>query len=756
MARRANSIGPHVLALIEDPETSMVRAPARTCPNLSRIFEQAEPKLLAAFLEAKAFERLSWLKTYRLDPDDPDGPSAASDMLHKEKGDRLGPLESEAARIINIASDRGEYVLEGLARTTLEDDRAKDLLNQRDKLARSLWAFANEHGLFEAAENTLHLRLYRRYDKHYQTFMAEPSVDGGPDAGSAVLRALLTDLNERLDRGDGYSIDKFDIPDDGDEPAAEMYLLFHPDPHTSVREIDEDGNRSSIYFRPPGEAMIVYTPSTGRVHVRAGNRRLRHIIAERFIEKALDQTYSNQPVDFQAYDISQFLKGFDLEPPELDDVVIDRAKVIRADISIGNLANRLSLSTTIEQDISKIIDSQPGLPKIFERAVAIRFVEIAVRYRRAGRDEAQTLDFTLTDRNTSSLLSIDDPFERVLGHRLLRHWNILREGRSPSDAESVAAMPALLAIWDIGADRVTGAWLLDRGVDPGLLTDLGFLVPAGWEGDDLIDDEDDVGQVAAEVVVRVQSGGAEAGDRKVADLEVAEGQVTPGGNPDRYRIYRVRDGWVAQHLKTRLEQALDAPAIEKLTDHLLYLGALVVDGGDVPVYLARGLDREKVRSAVDTELRARHNLGIGLVLQCGHASGPCLAANVLTPLADQIDIAQPEIALVADKLRSVFRRHRILARGGQSVELTRVGENMAALFVPGKGSIDIKGENRIDVIQRLVDAHNAGPMPMATEDLVKGIAEAQSLSNIFKQPLWNKLKASFLRSPGKGKWEIAV
>ena len=735
----------------------MVRAPAKTCPNLSRLFEDLEPKLLAAFLKSKAFERLTWLETYRFDPNNSDGPSAASNMLRQEKKDRLGPLESEAARIVTIASDRGEYVLEGLASTKLEHDRAKELLNQRDKLARSLWAFANEHGLFEAAENSLHLRLYRRYDKHYQTFTAEPSVDGGPDAGSAVLDALLAELNKRLDRGDGYSIDRFDIPEDGDEPAAEMYLLFHPDPPTSVREIDDDGNRSSIYFRPPGEAMIVYTPSTGRVHVRAGNRKLRHTIAETFIETALDQTYSSQPVDFQAYDISQFLKGLDLEPPELDDVVIDRAQVIRADISIGNLANRLSLSTTIDQDISEIIDSQPGLPKIFERAVAIRFVEIAVRYRRAGRDEAQTLDFTLTDRNTSSLLSIDDPLERVLGHRLLRHWKILRDGRSPSDAESMAVMPALLAIWDIGVDKVSGAWLLDRGVDPGLLSELGFLVPAGWEGDDLIDDEDDVGPVAAEVLVRVEKGDAEAGDRKVADLKVTEGQVTPGGNPDRYRIYRVRDGWVAQHLKARLEQALDAPAIEKLTDHLLYLGTLVVDGGDVPIYLARGLDREKVRSAVDTELRARHNLGFGLVLQAGDAPGPCLAANVLTPLADQIDNDQSEIALVADKLRSVFRRHRILARGGQAVELNRVGENMATLFVPGKGSIDIKGENRIAVIQRLVDAHNNGPMPMATRDLVKDIAEDQSLSNIFKQPLWDKLKANFLRSLGpKGPWEIAI
>ncbi|MFC5385428.1 hypothetical protein ACFPLB_05530 [Aquamicrobium segne] len=735
----------------------MVRAPAKSCPNLSRLFEDAEPELLAQFLHAEAFQRLAWLENYRFGADDPEGPSTARTMLLKEKKDRLVPLETEAARIITIASDRGEYALEGLARTSLENDRARMLLEQRDSLARSLWAYTREHGLFEAAENSLHLRLYRRFDKHYQTFMAEPSTGGGPDASGTLLDELLADLGKRLDRGEGYSIERFDIPEDGDEPAAEMYLLFHPDPPTSVREIDDQGNRSRIYFRPPGEAMIVFTPSTGRVHVRARNRRLRHIIAERFIETALQQTYSSQPVDFQAYDISQFLKGFDLALPDFDeDAVILNAQVIRADISIGDLTNRLSLSTTIGHNISELIESQPGLSRIFERALAIRFIEIAVRYWRTDRENEETLNFTLTDRNTSSLLSLDDPFERVLGHRLLRHWNIMREGRAPSVAESMAVIPALLAIWDIGADKVAGTWLQARNIDSRILIDLGFLVPAGWEGDDLIDDEDEIGPVAAEVVVRVEKGDAEEGDRKVADLKVTEGQVTPGGNPDRYRIYRVRDGWVAQHLKARLEQVLDAPAVEKLTDHLFYLGTLGVDGGDVPIYLARGLDREKVRSAVDTELRARHNLGIGLVLHAGNALGHSIAANVLTPLADQIDTNKAEITLVADKLRSVFRRHRLLASGGMTVGLHRSGDEFATLVVPGRGTIDIKGKNRIDIIQRLVDAHNNGPMPMMTGDLVKGIAEGQSLSNIFKKPLWDKLKAEFLRShSSKGPWEIA-
>lgn len=723
----------------------MVRTPTKTCPNLSRLFDDAASSPLAAFLETKAFERLSWLDKYRFGPDDPDGPTAARDMLRQEKKERLSSLETEATRIVTIAGSRGQFALEGLARTKLGSDRLQVLLGQRDELARSLWTFINENILFEAAENSLHLRLYRRYDKHYQTFMVEPSHEGGSIAESPVLDLLLADLDARLDRGDGYDVDRFDLPADGDDPAAEMYLLFHPDPPTSVREIDDAGNRSRIYFRPPGEAMIVYTPSTGRVHVRAGNRILRHMIAESFIETVLDQPPSSQPVDFQAYDISQFFAGFELTPPDFEDVIILRAQVIRADVSIGNLANRLSLSTTMNQDLTSIIDSQPGLGRIFQRAVAIRFVEIAVRYRRAGRDNEETLDFTLTDRNTSSLLSLGDPFERVLGHRLLRHWGILREGRAPSDADSMTALPALLELWDIGAERVTGAWLLERRIDPDLLIEVGFLVPSGWEGDDLIDDENSLGPVAAEVVMRPEG----------SDLRVTEGHEAPGGSPEMYRVYRVRDGWVAQHLREQVAGILDTPAVDQLNAHILALGTLQIDVRDVPVYLVRSLHDERVRAAIDTELRARPDRGIGLVLQAGRVVGSCLAANVLTPIIDHIEGDLVEISLNTESLKTVFRRNRALAKGGLTVDFNRTGDNAGTLFVPGKGTIDISGENRLLVIGRLVDAHNNGPASMATADLIKGI-EGQSLANIFNQPLWNKLKAGFLRSPKSGQWEIAI
>ncbi len=724
----------------------MVRAPTRTCPNLSRLFDEAEPQLLAGFLSSKAFGRLEWLPRYCFGPDNPEGFLAARQMLDKEKKERLAPLETEAARIVTMAGPRGQFALEGLSKTTLDPAVHKNLFDQRDELARSLWAYCRLPALFDATENTLHLRLYRRYDRHYQTFAAEPSTMGGPGAESSGIIAFLKEVGDKLDRGDGYGIERFDIPAADEEPAAEMYLLYHPNPPTSVREIDDEGRRSRFYFRPPGEAMIVYVPSTGRVHVRAGTRALRHIIAETFVTTALEQPMSRQPVDFQAYDISRFLASFDLDLPDVPDAIILDAKVIRADVSIIDLATRLSLSGGIRTGIGPVLDRHIALGSIISAALAVRFIEIVVRYRRAERREELTLDFTLSDRNTSSLMSLDDPTERILGHRLLRHWGILRDGREPSAAESLAAMPALLALWDSRAETVTGSWLQTRNVDVGLLQEVGFLVPAGWEGDDLIDDEESVGPMVAQVVV----------GKSEATLAAAEGQAAPGTSSDRYRRYRVREGWVEQHLQLKLADTIDLPAVQRINPHLFGLGMLRIDDRDVPVWLARGLDDEQIRSVTDTDLRARSNLGIGLVLQSGRSFGSCLAANVLTPLDDHIGSEATSLVANVESLRSIFRRDRALAQGGLTVRLERSGDHAGTLFVPGAGSIDIIGANRLIVIQRLVDNHNAGSPRMKTADMLKGI-EGQSLANIFKQPLWDKLKADFLRSLGpKGPWEIAT
>lgn len=726
----------------------MVRAPTKTCPNLHAVLTEAPADLIARFLVSKRFEKLGWLEGYRSPPDAPDARERAIRMLSEETKAALGPLETEATRIVTISGSRGQYALETLVNDADDETLGRAFVTWNYELARSLWAWLDCIKLFEAAENVLHLRLFRRYDKHYQTFAVDPAGADGMDVGAQALDDFLKELENGIKRGTGCSIDRFDVAADGDDPEAQMYIIRHPKLPTAAREIDENGTVSSFYFRPPGEAMVVYVPSTGRVHVRADTRAIRHLVWKAFVSKALEQEISHQPVDFRAYDLSRFLHNFELPLPHDGEALIKKASLIRLEASIGNLADRISVATTIERGVNDLIKSQPGLDRVFANAVAIRFVEIAVKYRRDGRNDDQVLNFTVSDGNTSSLLSLEDAFQQALGHRLLMEWGMMVEGRAPAATDLHILLPAILAMWDAAVERVTGAWLVDRNLNVQSLLHLGFLVPDGSEDDDLIEEED----------VGIQEAQVDAGPRSV-DLVLAEGQTAPGGDPERYRRYRVRAEWVVQYLKEKVVHQFGSKTVETITPNLLFLGYFDINGDPVPTYLARRLHEERNYAEIDTSLRSRSSQGIGLVLNAGSRPGFSLAANVLVTFMDYLavptsdDTDSPVVDV--ESLQSAFFRHRNLAQGGETVSLERTGENVGTLHVPGKGTITIEGENRLIVIERLVAAYKKSGGPMKTEDMTKGIGD-QSLSNIFGKELWEKLKASFLRSRRKGLWEIAA
>jgi hypothetical protein len=195
--------------------------------------------------------------------------------------------------------------------------------------------------------------------------------------------------------------------------------------------------------------------------------------------------------------------------------------------------------------------------------------------------------------------------------------------------------------------------------------------------------------------------------------------------------------------------------LDVITSNLFALGELRVSDQIVPVYLVRQLGDERLQAETDSALRAMSDRGIGLVLDAGRRAGYTLAANVRLSLLDYIATESPEHLIDRERLQAAFARHRNLAAGGEAVELAMTDENSGTLSVPGRGTIEITGKNRLVVIRRLVDAHRSRAGAQKTEDIIKGFGE-QSLSNIFGSVLWKKLRSGFLRSPGKGKWKIAA
>jgi hypothetical protein len=208
-------------------------------------------------------------------------------------------------------------------------------------------------------------------------------------------------------------------------------------------------------------------------------------------------------------------------------------------------------------------------------------------------------------------------------------------------------------------------------------------------------------------------------------------------------------------VRSALSDTLDAPLVEVLSSDLTSLGSLTIDDTSVPIYLARQVADPKVLAECDHLLRGRGAQGIGLVLTAVKAPFRCLAANVLSPLPDHLEAADDAATISPDTVRTAYRTNRYLARGGQMVELIWDGGTTGELFVPGQGSIQIDGENRLTVIDRLVRAYNGGTKRMKTIDLTKDI-ERQALRNIFGEDLWARLNGHFIRSPRHGYWEIAA
>lgn len=726
----------------------MPRAPHKSCPSLYHLIEHTEANDIACFLGQDEFNRQKWLAQYcQLEHDTLDRGSFKK-LLHDESKSRLEPLEREAARVLTVAERRGQYALDGLTKTKLKLEEFHEFKRQKDDLGRSLWVYSHHRPLFEAVESVLHLRLYRRYGKHYQSFQADTSSARPETDLAELLDQLIREIEALLDRGSGCSIEHFDLPAEADHPAAEMYIIYHPNPLTSAREVREDGERRTLYFRPPGEATIVFTPATGTIEVRADTKVLRRDVAESFARNVLEQDLSSKPLGFREYDLSRFFDSYFLDRPALAGFHVREARVLKVEISVGHLGNRLSLSTTINQDIDALIDQLPGLRAIFRRAVAVRFVEIAVRYTCSGEASERTLDFTISDQNSCSLLSLPDERERILGHRLLRHWKILRELRQANETELKHAMPVLLELWDSGMEAVPGSWLRQRGINEALLTSTGFLEPIGWEDVDLIDDND-VGLADGKVFTEKNEHGEKA------YMQPTEGQEVDAGEAGRYRKFRVNQNWLIEHMRSALSESFDAPLVEVLSPDLVALGSLAIDDLSVPIYLARQLADPKVLADSDHLLRGRGDQGIGLVLSAVKVPFRCVAANVLSPLPHHLEAADQSTAISPDTLRTAYRNNRYLAHGGQSVEFIWEGGKTGELFLPGKGSIQIVGENRLTVIDRLIRAYKSGTRVVKTADLT-GDFEKQALRNIFGEALWERLNGRFIRSAGHGYWEIAA
>ncbi|MFI0846582.1 hypothetical protein [Mesorhizobium sp. IMUNJ 23232] len=730
MARRAISIGPHVLTLIEDARIDHARAA----------------------LAVREGENEPDFNLPHDVPDHTDGEAVEIfrhelvQMLSKFDQDELRPAEQRAGRIRALAEGKAVTSLTTIAETQFGDLQLQEFEEQPDPLCKSIWTYLNARETFEDAESFHFARQFRDHGKLYDAFEVDLEIDVTLDAEAIdqAARALKIKAVLELKAGISCTVKALDLPATDAHPASIMLIVRHGGPLSSVHDHRKDGRRRTIYYRPPNEATLIYTPSLRQIEVCADSPVVRQTVSDSFAEVALGHDISRKPLTWKRYNLSRFRTSLVLQRPAVDGYEFEFARVLEVEVRLGIWRRKLQLKVAVDDDIEAVADRYLGVSNVFRRAEAFSRIGIAIAYNRIGDEKKRTLNITIAGTKSCNLQSRIDPEERSLGFALLREWGVLTAFRQISPDDLRAIFPQLAQLYDRVENEVTGGYLLELGLDVGRLIEGGLLERRDRQNIVLIDDHNIEGEGAITpsatkgMVRTIGPFGEDAGKRPVSDLE----------------MYTINAQWLHETLLRLMKPILSRRADQILDPDLTFLGEMRVDSTEVPVYFARRLNDMKTAQRLDLALRARNTAGVGIILAASEELPSHLGPNVVVTLLSHLTSADAEPVLVRDGVELAYRNGLSLAHGGMSPRVLRSGAQSGTLFLPGKEPLHLAGNEQLTIFERLVVACEKGSPDVHVKVLMNGLG-SRSPQQAFRENTWGSILGVYISKGAKrGFWRV--
>ncbi|WP_434619926.1 hypothetical protein [Tabrizicola sp. M-4] len=650
----------------------------------------------------------------------------------------LRPIEDHCVRIKHLASKEGIKSLEHVAKERLDHETYETLRAQPDELCRSIWMFLNHQRDFRDAEAFHAVRQYRDHGKMYDAFEIDAGDACISDAEEMDRNALASLLTARLELPSKVEISTVRLRATEAHPLSLLVIIRHAGPLSSVFHHKDGGTRKTIYFRPPNEASLVWTPTEGMIEVCGVSPQVRRSAAETFAEIVFKADLSQKPLSWRYYDLSRFHASLALQLPLWDDIDIQLARVIEVEMRLGNWSRRLSLRVTIDDDIEKIAKLWLGGARFLRRVEGISRVSIAVKYKRPSDRRLRSLEISFGDRrsNLQSKASVDD---RDLGYKLLQHWGILNRLKPLEYDEVAEILPQLLQLHDLPEDEISGGLLRRLGLDARRLLDGGILAFKARQSRILMDDDD-------EVLI-------EPSPREGEVVGIDTFHESAGTLPaEDTRLYELRREWLDEVVLTALRPLIGKGRIENLTDDLIFLGTWRRESVSIPLYLVRGIENADRLQASDLALRSRQEAGVGIVLTLVGTSFKHLGPNVVVPLPEILVQGKLDDSAVAD-LWQRFVSGRWLALGGAEVALMKFGKQTGMLYIPGKVPLPVLGPKQLVILDMLVAAHKAGAPGVPTGRLIEGTG-VRSPVDAWNSKVRKSVVDVYFENSGYGLWSL--
>jgi len=684
--------------------------------------------------------------------DDPDAVDAFRqylvENLSKFGRDDLRPFEQRARRMRSLAEKKGITSLTTMIDQQLDDLRSQEFHQQPDELCRSIWAYINARATFEYAESFHFARQFRDHGKLYDAFEVELEGQVSVDAATIDEMGLAARIKHMLELKPDIActVKALDLHATDTHPASIMLIVRHGGPLSSVYDYRHDGRRGTIYYRPPNEATLIFTPSLRQIEICADSPVVRQSVSETFAEVALGHDISQKPLTWKRYNLARFRSSLLLHPPEIEGHSFAFARVVEAEIRLGTWRRKLQLKVTVDDDIQQVAERYLGAANIFKRAEAFSRIAIAVAYNRTGDERQRTLNITIAGTKSCNLQSKPDPEERSLGFALLKEWGILSAFRQIAHDDLRAIFSQLVQLHGRSEDEVSGSYLLELGLDPKRLIEGGLLERRDRQDVVLIEDGDVEGEGAVKpsatdgMVEAVGPFGEAAGKRPASDVE----------------MFAINAQWRHETLMRLMKPLLSKRAAQILDPDLTLVGAIEIDETDVPVYFARRLNDRKAVQRLDLVLRTRETAGVGIVFAASAETPSHLGPNVVTPLLSHLASADEEMLFARDGIELAYRDGLSLARGGVSPRVVRTGKQSGTLFVPGRDPLHLAGNDHLTIFERLVVAAAKGSPDIQVKALMEGF-DSRSPQQAFRKGTWDSIRGVYIGKGAKnGYWRLLV
>jgi hypothetical protein len=234
--------------------------------------------------------------------------------------------------------------------------------------------------------------------------------------------------------------------------------------------------------------------------------------------------------------------------------------------------------------------------------------------------------------------------------------------------------------------------------------------------------------------------GEDAGRRPVSDVE----------------MYAINAQWLHETLMRLMKPLLSKRAAQILDPDLTLLGAMQIDGAEIPIYFARRLNDPKTAQRLDLALSARSTARIGIILAASDEMPSHLGSNVVVPLLSHLASADEEFLFARDGLELAYRSGLSLARGGVSTRVVRSGKQSGTLYIPDRKPLYLAGNDQLTIFERLVAAYAAGTADVYVGDLIEGFS-VKSPQQAFRKKMWKDIVDVYIAKGAKrGYWRLIV